>query len=275
MKTCSIYTAILCLLLLFSPVTGKTAEPVRIVAGTSLISDIVYDLTQGKVQILTLIQGSSCPGHESANTGDYVFAAKAKLLIIHPFQRSLQQVTTMLAAVDNHALNIVEVSPRGSWLIPEVQKQAVAEIAAVLEQAAPEAAQEIRQRAHQRLQKIDNIAAQCRASLAALHGKRVIAANMQAEFARWAGLEVVQTFGRAEDINARALSDILNAVKNSPIAGVIDNYQSGPDAGLPLALELGVAHVVLSNFPGSSDDTPDYFSLLLHNVLQLQTLANP
>jgi len=85
----------------------------------------------------------------------------------------------------------------------------------------------------------------------------------------------VRTFGRAEDINARELAEILNAVKNIPVAGVVDNYQSGPDAGLPLALELGVAHVVLSNFPGSSDDAPDYFSLLMHNVRQLQALAKP
>ena len=275
MKASSISTVVLWFYLLVSPVAAQAAEPVRIIAGTSLIADIVADLTRGESQILTLIQGSSCPGHENANTGDYVFAARANLLIIHPFQRNLQQVRAMLTAVDNRALSIVEVSPKGSWLIPEIQKQAVAEIAAALEQAAPDTAQDIRQRAHIRLQKVDAIATECRASLAALHGKRVISANMQAEFARWAGLEVVQTFGRAEDINARALTEILSAVKNSPISGVIDNYQSGADAGLPLALELGVAHVVLSNFPGSSDDAPDYFSLLHHNVVQLQQLAKP
>ena len=255
------------------PATALAAEPLRIIAGTSLISDIVADLTQGKSQILTLIQGSSCPGHENASTGDYVFAAKANLLIIHPFQRNLHQVSAMIAAVDNRTLKIVEVSPRGSWLIPEIQKQAVAEIAAALEQAAPDTAQHIRQQAQLRLQKIDAVGTECRSLLAAQHGKRVISANMQADFARWAGLEVVQTFGRAEDINARVLTDILSAVKNTPVSGVIDNYQSGADAGLPLALELGVAHVVLSNFPGSSDDAPDYFSLLRHNVQQLHKLT--
>jgi len=125
------------------------------------------------------------------------------------------------------------------------------------------------------MQHIDAAETQCRELLAPLQGKRVIAATMQAEFASWAGLEVVRTFGRAEDINARELAEILNAVKNIPVAGVVDNYQSGPDAGLPLALELGVAHVVLSNFPGSSDDAPDYFSLLMHNVRQLQALPKP
>ncbi|WP_168732486.1 metal ABC transporter substrate-binding protein [Desulfovibrio desulfuricans] len=263
------------LVLLFCSTASQAADVVRVVAGTSLISDIVADLAQNRCEILTLNQGSSCPGHENASTGDYVFAARANLLLIHPFQRNLQQVSAMLAAVDNPKLKVAEVSPRNSWLIPQVQKQAVNEIAAALEVIAPELAPDIQLRARQRMQRIDAAETQCRELLAPLHGKRVIAATMQAEFASWAGLEVVRTFGRAEDINARELAEILNAVKNIPVAGVVDNYQSGPDAGLPLALELGVAHVVLSNFPGSSDDAPDYFSLLMHNVRQLQALAKP
>jgi len=263
------------LVLLFCSTASQAADAVRVVAGTSLISDIVADLTQNRCEILTLNQGSSCPGHENASTGDYVFAARANLLLIHPFQRNLQQVSAMLAAVDNPKLKVAEVSPRNSWLIPQVQKQAVNEIAAALEVIAPELAPAIRLRTRQRMQRIDAAETQCRELLAPLQGKRVIAATMQAEFASWAGLEVVRTLGRAEDINARELAEILNAVKNIPVAGVVDNYQSGPDAGLPLALELGVAHVVLSNFPGSSDDAPDYFSLLMHNVRQLQALAKP
>ena len=174
--------------------------------------------------------------------------------------------------MDNPSLAIVEVSPRGSWLIPDIQKQAVREIAAALETAAPELAPRIRQRARQRLHTIDAIAAECRSALAATRGLHVISATMQAEFVRWAGFDVIRTFGRAEDVNARGLAEILHAVKGSPVAGVVDNYQSGPDAGLPLALELGAPHVVLSNFPGSSDDAPDYFSLLRRNVAQLLSM---
>jgi len=263
----------LCLALLCSVVAANAASnKLRVVAGTSLIADIVADLMPNHSAILTLVQGSSCPGHESANTHDYVFAAKANLLLIHPFQRHLPQVGAMLEAVNNPSLAIVEISPRSSWLIPEVQKQAVREIAAALERAAPNQASDIRQRTQARLHKIDVVAAEGRSTLQRIKGKRVIAALMQAEFAQWAGLDVVQTFGRAEDVNAQGLAKILGAVKNANIRGVIDNSQSGSDTGLPLALELGVPHVVLSNFPGSSDDAPDYFSLLRRNLALLQTL---
>lgn len=266
------FAALLWFALVLIPLSATAAEPLRVVAGTSLISDIIADLTEGKCETLTLIQGSSCPGHENASTGDYVFAAKAKLLLIHPFQRHLQQVDAMLQAVGNPSLAIVEVSPRGSWLIPDIQKQAVREIATALEGAAPELAPVISQRALQRMQKVDALATECRLALAATQGLPVIAAYMQAEFVKWAGFDVVRTFGRAEDINARGLAEILSAVKSIHVVGVVDNYQSGPDAGLPLSLELGVPHVVLSNFPGSSDDAPDYFSLLRRNITQLQSI---
>ena len=72
------------LLSIFTFTAAFAAEPLRVVAGTSLITDIVNDLTAGDSEVLTIIQGSSCPGHENAKTQDFVFAAKADLVLIHP-----------------------------------------------------------------------------------------------------------------------------------------------------------------------------------------------
>lgn len=248
------------------------AEPLRIVTGTSLITDIVNDLAVGGCEVLTIIRGSSCPGHESAKTHDFVFAAKADLVLIHPFQRHMLQITTMLDAADNASRKLLVISPRSSWLIPEVQKQAVREIAEILCAAAPQNAEALREKARQRMEKISQVEGECRNRLKAVEGKSVIAATRQAEFVQWAGFNVVRTFGRAEEINAHELASIMSDVKGKNICGVIENYQSGADAGLPLALELNVPHVVLSNFPGSSDDVPDYFTLLQANVAQLSRL---
>lgn len=260
------------LLCFFAFPAAYAAEPLRVVAGTSLITDIVNDLTVGDSEVLTIIQGSSCPGHENAKTHDFVFAAKADLVLIHPFQRHMLQVTAMLDAVDNASLKLVAVSPRGSWLIPEIQKQAVLEIADALCTVAPRKAEAIQQKKRQRVEKIAQAERECRERLKAVAGKSVIAATMQTEFVQWAGFNVLRSFGRAEEINARELASIMSDVKGKGVCGVIDNYQSGMDAGLPLALELNVPHVVLSNFPGSSDDVPDYFSLLQESVAQLSKL---
>ena len=67
----------------------------------------------------------------------------------------------------------------------------------------------------------------------------------------------------------------MEAARGKNVVAVVDNLQSGADAGRPLAEELHVPHVVLSNFPGSLPGTEDYFDLLNYNVRLLSGLAVP
>jgi len=88
------------LLLLCCSIPNAQAAPLKVIAGTSLIEDIVRDLTGGDAEIITIIQGSSCPGHENIRTTDFVFAAKADIVLLHSFQKDLPQITSMLDAVN-------------------------------------------------------------------------------------------------------------------------------------------------------------------------------
>ena len=265
--------AALALMLLCVPAFPAQAEPLRIIAGTSLIEDIVHDLTDRKAEVITIINGSSCPGHESVRTTDFVFAAKADLVLIHAFQKNMPQITSMLESVNKADRRLVILDPKGSWLIPAIQKTAVKDIAEALVELAPDLADSIRDRAAKRLERINAAADEATKSLAKIKGIHAIVAEMQSEFVGWAGVAVAATYGRAEEMTPKALAGLVDSAKGKNIAGVVDNYQSGAEAGLPLALELKVPHLVLSNFPGSSEDTMDYFSLLRHNVRQLLLLA--
>lgn len=269
---CPIFLLLAALLAIPAAAAAPQGRPLKIMVGTSLIEDIVRDLTAGQGEILTIIQGSSCPGHESAKTSDFVFAAKADILLIHTFQKGMPQIAGMLEAVSNTTLHVAILDPRGSWLVPENQKEAVRRVAAALIELAPEQAPAVEQRMRRRLKRVDDVAAECGRRLASARGKAVLASAMQAEFAAWAGLDVVQVYGRAEDLGASHLAALLEAARGKNVRGVVDNLQSGADAGLPLALELGTPHLVLSNFPGSGPDVPDYFSLLRANVEQLARL---
>lgn len=248
------------------------AQELRVVAGTSLIEDIVRDLTEGKSQVLTLVQGSSCPGQDHAKTQDFVFAAEADLVLIHAFQRHMPQLAEMLHSVGKGRAPLHILEERGSWLVPEIQARAVQAVAAALQKALPEQAKSIEARMQSRLRKVEAVKEECRLMLAPVRGKKVIAAGMQAEFATWAGLEVASTYGRAEDMSAQGMVHIIQTLQGQSVSAVIDNYQSGPDAGLPLALELKVPHLTLSNFPGSAPSVPDYFSLLRANTAKLAEL---
>lgn len=261
----------LLLLALLGSVSPLYAQTLRVIAGTSLIEDIVLDLTDHKAEVITVIKGSSCPGHETVKTTDFVFAAQADLILVHSFQRNMPWLTGMVDAVQSERL--VTLSPKGSWLIPEVQKRAVLDIAAALSEVSPKDAEAVNGRARERLARVDAIEKEIRARLAPVKDKPVAATAMQSEFVSWAGFAVLQTYGREEDMHPRGIARMVDELRGRRIAGVIDNYQSGGDTGLPLALELKVPHVVLSNFPGSSDDALDYFSLLNHNVAQLLLLV--
>lgn len=248
------------------------AGPVKLIAGTSLITDVLQDLCGGKAEILTLVQGASCPGHEDVKTGDFVFASHADLIVFHAWQERMPQFTTMLKSIERPDLRKILLTETGSWLVPDNQREASRQAAAALEKAFPERAGDVRARLAKRLARIDAAEEEAGKKLAPAKGRAVIAAQMQAEFVRWAGFRVLATFGRGEDMSARTLADILQSVKGQKVDGVVDNLQSGAKSGLPLALELGVPHVVLSNFPDSSPDVPDWFSLFSTGVSALAGL---
>jgi zinc transport system substrate-binding protein len=250
------------------------ADTIKIVAGTSLVEDIVLDLTAGRVAMVTITPGSSCPGHTDLKATDMAFAASADVALVHQFQTNMPQVKSLLTAANTH-LRVEILSIQGNWTIPSIQEEATRRISQILTVVRPRWAADIRTRTAARLGRIATAKTQAEKRLAPLAGKPVLAAAMQADFVRWAGLRVVREYGRAEDLTPRDLVGLMEAARGKNIVAVVDNLQSGANAGRPLAEALGVPHVVLSNFPGSLPGTEDYFGLLSHNVQLLSGLAVP
>ena len=260
-------------ILLAGNIAPLWANNVKIVAGSSLISDIVLALTEGEAEVLTVIPGASCPGHEAVKTTDMFFAADADMILVHAFQQKLPWLSSMKTAGEDGKPQIVVLETEGSWLVPEVQKEAVRDIAVILADAFPAWRETLFERARTRLACVDTAEREVLTRLAPLKGSVVAASEMQADFVRWAGLEVPVTYGRPEAMHPMELVEQIQRLSDRHIAGVIDNWQSGADAGLPLAMELAVPHVVLSGFPGFRKDVPDYGALLRYNAEQLLKLG--
>jgi zinc transport system substrate-binding protein len=263
---------VLAVLWLACPAVAAGGETLKVVAGTSLVEDIVLDLTSGRVAMVTITPGSSCPGHTDIKATDMAFAANADVALVHQFQVNMPHVKSMLAAANPH-LRVEVLAIRGTWTIPSVQEEATRRLAEILAAVRPPWQAEIRQRAAARVERIAAGRARAQQQLAPLAGKAVLAAAMQAEFVRWAGFTVVAEYGRAEDLTPRDLVGLMEAARGKHVIAVVDNLQSGPDAGRPLADELRVPHVVLTNFPGSLPGAEDYFGMLDHNVRRLSDLA--
>ncbi len=269
-----LFTLVAASLLLAGASPAAGADALKIVAGTSLVEDIARDLTSNRAAIVTITPGSSCPGHTDLKPTDLAFAASADVALVHEFQANMPQVKSILAAA-NRTLRVETLAVRGAWTIPAVQDEATRRIGRILAAVRPRWAEDIGRRTAVRLARIAAARAQAEARLAPLAGKSVLASAMQADFVRWAGLTVVREYDRAEDMTPRDLVGLIEAARGQGIVGVVDNLQSGADAGRPLADELRVRHVVLSNFPGSSPDAEDYFGLLSYNVQRLAGLAAP
>jgi zinc transport system substrate-binding protein len=85
---------------------------------------------------------------------------------------------------------------------------------------------------------------------------------MQKEPLEWMGFRVIAEYGRPEAMSAREVVRLAKTGRDQHAILVVDNMQSGPDAGKGVAETLKVPHVVLTNFPSEKG----YLATLRENV---------
>jgi len=245
---------------------ASCAEPRPvIVAGNGHIAAIVRDLTRGDADVKTLIPPAMCPGHFDMRPSDIEALAREAVLLVAPWQRDLPNVTELIAAAGLPAARLRTVAVQGNWMPPPVQAAAVTAIARVLDELGLADAAAGRERAATVLAFGEGLMGNL--ADAGAKGARVLCSEQQAAFVRWAGLDVVATFGRPEDLSVAAVERLVARARDSGAALVIDNLQSGDaKTGATLAREAGAVHVVLSNFPGGFDDTDTWEKAVERNA---------
>jgi zinc transport system substrate-binding protein len=259
---------LLALLVLIPPHAQGDPGSLNIVAGTELIADIVRDLLGHKARILTLVPAASCPGHHDVRATDIAFISKADAIILHEWQSKQKPIADAIQAAGN-ASEPFDVGPGPSWLIPEYQAAASRNLAALFIVSArfPGVVDEMRvvDKLAQRLKRIAEAVAEQEKALRPYAGVPVMVSHMQADFVRRLGMNVVADYGRAEDISPGSLMRLAEEGKKAGVRVVVDNLQSGAEAGLPLAGEIGAVHITFSNFPLFVREVPDYETLLRYN----------
>lgn len=244
------------------------------VLGSTLLEDIVSDLTAGRAKTRLLISGSACPGHTDVKASDLVFAANAQGIYVHPRQMTLPSLTQLFAAKEQLRTRTHGIGVSGSWLIPDVQIQASRAVAKTLVQGeTSDFSDAVYGRLQKRIERIKDFSEGLESVRTRFHGKPVVSALMQKDFVSWCGFSIAATFGGAESMNPKILAEIIALARKRRVIGVVENLQSGKEAGLPIAEELKIPRAILSNFPGSDDNIPDYFSLVRENIRQLLLLT--
>jgi zinc transport system substrate-binding protein len=251
-------------------VLAHHAQPsVDIMAGSSLISNIIQDVAGNKLETRTLIPPGVCPGHYDVEPGDIVALANCTALFIHDYQQYFTNINGAIEAAENPDLTVTVINLTDNWMIPAVQAEAVGKIAQALEQLDPENAAYYQQRAADREQAILDYGDQVKNTLqqAGVDGVKVICADMQADFVEWAGFDVVATFGRPEDLSMTDVTQLVNEAKQAGAVLIIDNLQSGSKTlGAAIEQDIEAIPVTISNFPGGLDNTETWEKAIDENV---------
>ena len=273
-----IVAAILVLVLavgtLFSGCSAESPAKLRVVASTSLIAQIVERVGGDKVSVVNVIPPAQCPGHFDVKPGDIQKLADARLFLIHNWQGE-KFSDDLIASADNQNLTTIKVELDGNWMTPQVQRDATDKIAAVLAQVDPENSAAYQQAAAEYKAAVTETEAEIKARVgqANLSAINVLCDEQQAGFVKWAGFNIVATYGRPETFTPQVVKDLVDKGRAARVTLVIDNMQTGGESGKALAEDLNAKHIVLSNFPGGYDNTETWEKAIDKNIELIMDLT--
>jgi zinc transport system substrate-binding protein len=257
-----------------SPVEQAVVK-INIMAGSSLIANIIQDVADVKMETRTLIPPGVCPGLYDVKPSDIEALANSKALFIHDYQANFQNVKEAIEAAENpvpisdYYRVTVAINVTGNWMVPQVQAEAVDKIAQDLGWIDLENAAYYQERAAERAQAILDKGGDVKDRLqdAGVEGVKVICADMQAGFVEWAGFDVVATFGRPEDLSPTQMDELITEANEAGVALVIDNLQSSATTlGAALEQDIEAIPVTISNFPGGFENTETWEKAIDKNV---------
>jgi zinc transport system substrate-binding protein len=260
----SIFTVLSC-----TQSSTQPSDEIDVMAGSSLIANIIQDVAGDTLTTRSLIPADTCPGHYDIKPSDIIALGNCTALFIHDYQQYVANINDAVAAADNPSLNVTVLNVPGNWMVPTVQAEAVGAVAQVLEQLYPENAAYYEQRATEREQAILTHGEEVEDTLqqAGVDGVKVICAEMQADFAPWAGFNVTATFGRPEDLSPADLAQLVEAANQTGAALIIDNLQSGSTTlGAAIEGDVNAIPVTISNFPGGFANTETWEKAIDENV---------
>jgi zinc transport system substrate-binding protein len=251
--------------------TATDNAKLKVVASTSLITQIVERVGGDKVDVVNIIPPSQCPGHFDVKPSDIQKLAEAELFLLHGWQGEMFS-EELIASANNADLTVVVLdipsNPQSNWMVPSVQQEAVDRVTAALSQIDAENGTIYQEAGAEYKSQITAKESEIKAKLspANLASVNVMCADQQEGFVRCTGLNVVAVFGRPDTLTPQVVKELVDTGKAENVTLIIDNLQSGQDAGAGVAEELGCKRIILSNFPGGFDNTETWEKAIDYNV---------
>ena len=247
--------------------SDKDTGKLKVVTSTSLIASIVQRVGGDLVDVVDIIPPAQCPGHFDVKPGDIQKLADADLFLLHGWQGE-KFSQDLIASANNPDLTVVKINVQGNWMTPPVQAQATDQVASALCEVDAGNSSIYQQSAaeYKNIVEAKGDEVNARIASANLSAINVICGEQQAGFVAWTGLNVVATYGEPDSLTPQVVAGLVDQGREVNVRLIIDNLQSGEDAGKAIAEELGCRRIVLSNFPGGFDNTKTWEKAIDRNI---------
>ncbi len=251
----------------------------KVVTSTSLIAQIVERVGGDMVDVVNIIPPAQCPGHFDVKPGDIQKLADAELFLMHGWQGEMFS-QELIASANNPDLTVVNINVKvgenTNWMAPPVQLAAVDMITAALAEADAENTTAYEELAAEYKDSTTAKEAEIEAKLAEedLASINVMCSDMLVGFVQWTGLNIVATYGESDLLIPQVVKDLVDTGREENVTLIIDNLQSGQDAGAGLAEELDCERIILTNLPGGFDNTETWEKAIDYDIeLILEAIA--
>ena len=219
----------------------QTEKPI-VVCTTSVLYSIVKDLAGDSVEAVMIVTPSVCPAHYDIKPGDVETMAKAQLVLYHGFE---PWINSLVEASGTKA-HVVKIG--GPWNTPDYLKEKYEAVANCLQEYL---GIDVSSRLEKCLAAIDKTANELKAEAAEIEADKVnvVCMTWVKGFVSWLGFNVIADYGPPEKLSTAQVDELIQKSRDGGAILVIDNLQSGTRFGEYLSSELGLVHVVLTNFP--------------------------
>jgi zinc transport system substrate-binding protein len=247
--------------------TGCGKSPLReqhqgrksIVASDTILSGMCEALLPPDFfAISAILPPGQCPGHYDVKFTDIAKVKQADLVISFcgmPFMNQTE------IAADKHLI----IDTNGSnWMAPPSYVAGLGILTDRLLERFPEQRQQILRRKERAIREVEEMVKNLDSRLrqASVSQKPVIASSMLKEPLEWMGFRVAGEYGRPESLSAKEIVELTRIGQDQKAVIIVDNLQSGPEAGKGIAEALKIPHVTFSNFPSEKG----YAATLSENV---------
>ena len=288
-KPCILVIAILVLSLVISSLLGgcspATTSGLKVVTSTSMMAQIVGRVGGDRVDVVNIVPPAQCPGHFDVKPSDIQKLADADLFLLHGW-RGEKFAQELIASANNPDLTVVKIAVKGKlmmppaqleatetltsdyWMTPPVQLEAAEMITAALCQVDAKNSSAYQESAAELKDRIEAKGTEIKTRLAKANLSRVnvMCADQLPGFVEWAGFNLVATYGRPDSLTLQVIKELVDKGREAKVTLIIDNLQSGQDAGAGIAEELGCQRIILTNSPGGFDNTETWEKAIDLNI---------